>query len=176
MIGAPINDITYAAISFWADSEGMPPGEHNPLATTLNCCGGVNVNSDGVKSYPTVQDGAHATAATLHGIDYTAIVSAFQAGNDSGKIWEAINRSPWCSGCQHGKYPIVLYDHLGVGKPPPGGGGGGGGGGGNPQSGKHWSALVNEWSWVQHTAGQYANREVQNYVRQADRIKRLAKG
>lgn len=126
-MGAPDNSTTRSAMYGWADSEGMPASENNWLATTLNCCGCSPINSSGVCSYPSVDDGAEAIWQTLQGSAYSGIVYWFRQGNNIREIWAAINQSPWCGGCQNGKYPVVLYDSIaGGGTPPPTGGGPGG--------------------------------------------------
>lgn len=174
-INAPVNSVTYSALTDWGISEGIPADWHNPLATTENCCGGVSMNSDGVKKYPSDSNGAEATAITLLFPAYDAVVHALQAGTSMFDIWKAINQSPWCKGCQKGKYPVVLYDHLGVTIPPPGGGGGHGGGGHGPRSGKHWSALIDQWSGVQHTINNWSPGEYQHLVDQGRRVRKLAR-
>lgn len=105
------------ALTYWAESEGMPPSDNNWLATTCSCCGGHDVNSVGVKAYPTESDGVEATWLTLQGGAYVNVVKAFRDDAGLAHIWAAVNASPWCGGCQGGKYPVALYDAIG--KPPP---------------------------------------------------------
>lgn len=131
-LSAPVTDINLEALEWWAESEGMPAWENNWLATTIDGYGGYPVNSAGVKAYPTVQDGVDATAATLQFSAYADVVRGLQQGNSLSTIWLAVNGSPWCSQCQGGLYPVVLYNNLGATQPPPppppppppGGGGG----------------------------------------------------
>lgn len=174
-IGAPLNTVTYTAIKLWAESEGMASSDNNPLATTYACCGGVSINSDGVKRYPTVANGAEATAITLLLKPYAEVVSAFQAGKSMGDIYTAINASPWCARCQNGHYPIALYDALGAGFKPISPPGGGGGGSGNPQSGKHWSDMISAWTFLQHTFGAWTLGQWRHYMRQADKVRRISR-
>ena len=128
-IGGPYNENTLEALLLWAQSEGTPDSWNNPLATTLDCCGGTNVNSAGVKAYPTVNDGTAATWRTLQGSGYAAVRKAIRDNDSWSDIWSAVNASPWCSGCQSGLYPVALYDAIKAGghipAPPPGGSGGG---------------------------------------------------
>lgn len=111
-ISAPLSELNVDALQWWADSEGMPLSENNWLATTLDGYGGYVVNSAGVKAYPSVPAGASATVATLLGGAYRNVVTAFQDGNSLVDIWQTINSSPWCSRCQNGLYPVVLFNNL----------------------------------------------------------------
>lgn len=122
LIGAKWTAAGTRALTLWAQSEGMTPSYHNPLATTLGGYGGHSINSAGVQSYPTWPQGERATAATLGASYYVGIVAALKAGNTLYRIWAAINASPWCNGCQKGHYPIALWNVLGKstpGGPPP---------------------------------------------------------
>lgn len=117
-LGFSVNKYTYWALIWWAQSEGTPKRWHNPLATTFACCGGKDVNSAGVKGYPTVEAGATATARTLRLDYYKDVVRELRRGNSYVALWKAINASPWCKGCQKGRYPVVLYQNLGAAAPP----------------------------------------------------------
>lgn len=121
-LSAPLSEVNVDALTWWAQSEGMPAWENNWLATTLNCCGGYPVNGVGVRAYPTVQDGVNATAQTLRGSAYNGVVSTLIDGSSLEDIWSAVNASPWCSGCQNGLYPVVLFNNIhavATGPPPP---------------------------------------------------------
>lgn len=111
-LSAPLSELNVSALQWWAESEGMPAWENNWLATTIDGFGGYAVNSVGVKAYPSVQAGADATVATLMGGAYANVVSAFRDGNSLVDIWQTVNSSPWCSRCQNGLYPVVLFDNL----------------------------------------------------------------
>lgn len=113
-IGAAPSELTMNAMSWWAESEGMPASENNWLATTIGGYGGYPVNSAGVMAYPSQGAGVAATAATLRLPAYSGVVAAFRDGNSLSYIWSEINASPWCAHCQGGKYPVVLYDNLGA--------------------------------------------------------------
>jgi hypothetical protein len=112
------------ALSLWAQSEGMPAWANNWLATTKGGYGGTKFNSAGVWAYPTFAAGVAATAATIRQSNMQPILAALQPGNTPlSLIYQVINASPWCHGCQHGHYPVAMYDYLlGVvgGKPAPG--------------------------------------------------------
>jgi len=122
-LGGPFNAVTLEGLEYWADSEGTPGSWNNPLATTQPGYGGVNVNSAGVKSYPTENDGISATVATLRDPAYAAVVAAIKDNKGLNALWVAVNQSPWCRNCQDGQYPVVLAQHTGAGggTPPPGG-------------------------------------------------------
>jgi len=117
-LGAPSTPVNLDALALWAQSEGTPAGWYNWLATTEPGYGGRDVNTAGVKAYPSRSEGVAATAATLHLGYYVQVVAALRAGNSLQRIWQAVNSSPWCAHCQGGRYPVALYDHLGT--PPPG--------------------------------------------------------
>lgn len=105
--------VTRRALLAWADSEGVPDWYHNWLATSL-CTTGCQPARTGYSEpyYPTFTDGVRALSKTLQETRYTAVVAALQAGNSMTRIWNAVNQSPWCNGCQTGKYPAVLYEEI----------------------------------------------------------------
>lgn len=121
MLGAPTTAVTLQALEAWAASEGTPVSWNNPLATTEPWPGAVIVNSAGVRAYPSEYTGAEATAATLRLPAYTAVVRALRQNAGLRAIFDAVNHSPWCSGCQAGQYPVALYRlaYGRGGKPPP---------------------------------------------------------
>lgn len=108
-IGAPVSQTGITALTLWAQSEGMPAWTHNPLATTLRHGGGRSINSAGVQAYPSHRIGVEATALTLSGLGYVHVLNAINGGFGLESIWRAINASPWCRGCQSGRYPEALY-------------------------------------------------------------------
>lgn len=121
-LAAPVNLVTEVALMKWAQSEGMPTGDNNWLATTLDGYGGWAVNGAGVKHYPTLAAGVGATVATLELGYYTGIVAALRQGTTLAAIYRAINASPWCRGCQGGRYPVALAQAVAAGPgpaPPP---------------------------------------------------------
>lgn len=118
-LGGSNNGDNALALSLWAQSEGAPDWRHNWLNTTLNGYGGTSINSVGVKAYPTFSAGVKATAATLSQGNMSGIKYALVSGLDIDVIYQAINASPWCGGCQGGKYPIILHNYLaGLGRFP----------------------------------------------------------
>jgi len=115
-MGAPLTDGNLQALAFWNQSEGMG-GTNNPLAisgkypgatTCLTQCDG----SSPVYAYDTIDNGVAATNAFLQGSYYTGVVKAFQQDAGITSIWQSINNSPWCTGCEGGKYPSVLFSAL----------------------------------------------------------------
>lgn len=125
-MGAPDSEPSKISLQLWAQSEGVPDSWNNWLATTEPCCGCVQVNSAGVCQYPSESAGVTAIYNTLQGSAYLAVVDAFVSNAGASQIWDAVNGSPWCSGCQNGHYPVALYNYLGGhGAPPPSPGGGG---------------------------------------------------
>lgn len=117
-LAAPVNLVTEVALMKWAQSEGMPTWENNWLATTYDGYGGYDVNGVGVKAYPTLADGVGATVATLRLGYYTGIVAALRQGTTLAAIYRAINASPWCRGCQGGRYPVALAQAVAAGPGP----------------------------------------------------------
>lgn len=116
---APSTTVNLDALAWWQQSEGTPPSWNNWLATTWSGYGGRDVNSAGVKAYPTVGDGVAATAATLYLSPYHAVITALRTGTSTEEIWAAINQSPWCAHCQGGRYPVAIWDHIPSGAPAP---------------------------------------------------------
>ena len=159
-IGGPFSQHTLDALLYWADSEGVPESWNNPLATTYSGYGGADVNSAGVKSYPTEQDGIDATYATLQGGGYSAVVKAIRGNASWSDIWSAVNASPWCGGCQGGKYPVALYDAIqsGGGTPPVSAGGGAPSGGAPSETPASVDpGVLAGWSNLHYQAGPVIN-------------------
>lgn len=112
------------ACSLWAASEGtlshnnpFAVSGHFPGATTcLAQCG----TASEVMAYDTIDHGVAATVSFINGSFYANVRAAFQHDTGLQAIWQAINISPWCAGCQGGKYPIHLYNaiHSGPGPGP----------------------------------------------------------
>jgi len=60
--------------------EGMPGGENNPLATTVQEPGSSGVNSAGVQQFPSLAEGAAAEAQTLQQSNMSPIYAALKTG------------------------------------------------------------------------------------------------
>lgn len=120
---APVSTENYNALTAWANSEGTT-WANNPLAI---CCGGPGAvaciaqcgSSSPIMSYDTIDHGVDATVRFLSAKSYKGVVQAFQQQLGYKGIWQEINRSGWCRGCQGGKYPVGVYELAG--SPPPSG-------------------------------------------------------
>lgn len=108
---APVTPAALNVLDLWEQSEGGLP-DNNPFFTTLDMPGGTSINSAGAKRYATLAEGVEATARTLEMSAYKAIVSGLRKRAGAVTLYEAINKSPWCAGCQEGHYPVALYDNL----------------------------------------------------------------
>lgn len=128
----------YQALNLWAASEGVAATSNNPLAVCCHPAGSSGCiaqcgSSSPIYSYGTRAAGVAATAAFLNGSGYASIRAALSSPSATlGSIFQAINQSGWCRGCQGGNYPEALAAAAG-GNGPAGifrGGGSGGGSGG----------------------------------------------
>lgn len=108
-IKAPVTTTNSTALALWADSEAMPTWVNNWLAATEPAPGARDYNGAGVKYYPTVAVGISATVKSLLLPPYSGIVRAFRAGQNLTGLFDAINASPWCAGCDGGRYPLALW-------------------------------------------------------------------
>jgi hypothetical protein len=80
-------------INAWQHHEGG--AKFNPLNTSMRAAGAYSFNHDGVKAYPSMETGVHATAATLRLPAYRGILTALKNGNDAHGAAAALQRSPW---------------------------------------------------------------------------------
>jgi hypothetical protein len=111
-IGGPVNRTTATAYEKWAKAEGMPDSANNPLAATDVYPGSIPFNPQGVQRYPNLAALAAVYKRKFTSSTYKAIGAALKTGDDLEAIYVAINKSPWCSGCQGGHYPVDLYDAV----------------------------------------------------------------
>jgi hypothetical protein len=125
-IGAPTSATNLAALQAWALSESgynstygtnlaSPAYGYNPLAISDGY--GVPtvgmVNSIVVK-FGSTQAGALATARFMqHG--YQGVITALRNSDPVG-LYQAVNASGWCKGCQGGIYPTGLHSMISGGK------------------------------------------------------------
>ena len=97
-LGAPVTDQNLQAMTTWMAFEGghwKNTANYNPLNTTQNEKGAKSINSVGVKSYTSWDQGYQATLETLKNGNYSNILSALQQGTDSSAVLSAVNASPW---------------------------------------------------------------------------------
>lgn len=105
------------ALELWAQSEGVTPAENNPLASGTPWPGSVAINRTGVQRYPSMTAAVAAYTYSLTNPPYIPIGQAFRARSGLAALWQVINASPWCRGCQGGHYPVALW--TAAGKPAP---------------------------------------------------------
>ena len=120
----------WAGSSSWSNATGTTT-YNNPLAvsglfpgatTCVAQCG----STSPIMAYGTLAEGAAANAAFMLRSD-PGIVAGFKNANDGQDpntgattvntqailaIWQAVNASGWCKGCQGGLYPSALHDFL----------------------------------------------------------------
>ena len=97
---APATAANLSSLTNWFGHEGGG-GANNPLNTTLHTTGSTgSINSAGVQNYSSPAAGVTATAKTLLGGGYNAIVAALRAGvglsNGDGQV--ASELSTWSGG------------------------------------------------------------------------------
>lgn len=102
-IGAPVNDVTQAAMLQWMAAEGghwNNSAHYNPLNSTLGMPGsGHMAKNPNIKAYVDWQQGLEATVRTLtdsnSAYGYAKIIDAFRSGSSAGDIYSAIGSSRW---------------------------------------------------------------------------------
>lgn len=104
-IGAPATPTTLFLCHAWQACEGGNAA-FNPWNTTMDDHGASDYNDAGVKSYPNVAVGVHATVATLALSHYEAIRLALKS-QDADGFGRAVDASPWGT---HG-VEAYLSDH-----------------------------------------------------------------
>lgn len=119
-LGAPASTANLQALNFWAQSEGSVT--NNPLATSgkgagaTKCvaqCGG----GSPIYEYATEAEGVAQMAQFMRGSNSATIVAALKKDAGLSAIYQAVNQSGWCKGCQGGDYPEALASAAG-GKAP----------------------------------------------------------
>lgn len=115
-LDAPASANNLTALLLWAASEGMPAASHNPLATSWRAPNSSIHPPYTMPWYPTAAEGVSYTARTLRqgSFGYPAILTALRGDRGLRAVYDAVNASAWCKGCQSGRYPIRLHDRLGV--------------------------------------------------------------
>lgn len=106
--------ITGARLAFgvaWAAYESTD-AKNNPWATTLTTKNSTEFNRDGVKNYPTFQDGVDATVLTLLNTDYSNLLRVLRdVGSTMREIRGALNASPWGSKVSEQLWLYVLSNY-----------------------------------------------------------------
>jgi hypothetical protein len=100
-LGKPVTPTNLSAITAWAKAEGgnwHNTAKFNPLNTTQNATGATSMNSVGVKSYTSWQQGMQATVDTLNNGRYGGILAALSTGTSDQAVRAAVARSPWGTG------------------------------------------------------------------------------
>lgn len=97
-LGKPVTTANVQAMTTWMAYEGGQwhnSAHYNPLNTTQPAAGASNMNSVGVKSYKSWDQGFQATVDTINNGRYGNILSALSKGDSTGAVLNAINKSPW---------------------------------------------------------------------------------
>jgi hypothetical protein len=111
--GWPETAINEYALSLWADSEGVSVFANNPLAATDKLAGSTPYPpSPIVQVYVSLDQATTLYKNKFTSSTYKAIGAALAKGDDLEAIYQAINQSPWCAGCQGGHYPVSLYNAV----------------------------------------------------------------
>lgn len=96
-IRAPVTPNNVQLLDAWSRAEGGRAA-NNPLNTTQAAPGATNMNSAGVKNYPSPAAGVAATVATLTNGRYGTILSNLRANAPATQTARAIAASPWGTG------------------------------------------------------------------------------
>lgn len=97
-LGIAPNRTNMAKMVAWMNQEGgnwHNNAKYNPLNTTLEKGGASTINSAGVKSYSSWQQGINATVQTLTGGSYNGILSNLKGSGNLASFESAVNSSPW---------------------------------------------------------------------------------
>jgi hypothetical protein len=104
-VGAPVTSENLAALTTWMRFEGGGGGKAtglgknsanwNPLNTTQGAPGSTSMNSVGVQSYLSKDQGLDATVKTLQNGNYGQVLSALKEGKSSSAVLAAVAASPW---------------------------------------------------------------------------------
>lgn len=97
-LGIPKNPVGVYDLRQWAAAEGghwNNSAHFNPLNTTQNAPGASSMNSVGVKSYGSWDQGLKATVDTLKSGRYGGILKALQGHQPYSEFSQALTSSPW---------------------------------------------------------------------------------
>jgi peptidoglycan hydrolase-like protein with peptidoglycan-binding domain len=96
-LGAPVSEENLKFVYAWRQAEGSG-GKFNPFNTTWDLPGSVSVNSHGVKSYETIEDGMEATLKTLRKPTYGCIVNGLKKDIGADSIAKCESLKTWGTG------------------------------------------------------------------------------
>ena len=96
-LGAPVSEENLKFLYAWRQSEGSG-GKFNPFNTTWDLPGSVSVNSHGVRSYKSIEDGMVATLKTLRKTTYSCIVNGLKNDIGADKIAKCESLKTWGTG------------------------------------------------------------------------------
>ncbi|MHB1472484.1 MAG: hypothetical protein ACYCV4_02475 [Dermatophilaceae bacterium] len=118
----PGNRVQFLAAQ--AQVEAVPPGENNPLGSTLPEPGSATINSAGVQAYPTAAEGAQATAALLQQPNMRAYLSPLtKSGSTLTQLRTGLSKVPWDPSGPESAYATAVYDTATGAQNNPGAGG-----------------------------------------------------
>lgn len=98
-LGAPVTDENMKFLYAWRQAEGRL-GANNPFNTSYNMPNSRVVNSHGVRSYATIEDGIKATVRTLNSTkyDYSCIVNGLKRNVGAKNIARCGSLKTWGTG------------------------------------------------------------------------------
>jgi len=96
-IGAPVSEENLKFLYAWRQAEGKG-GKFNPFNTTQPMPGAVTINSHGVKSYQTLEDGMVATIKTLKNGKYNCIIDGLLNDIGADNIAKCQSLKTWGTG------------------------------------------------------------------------------
>lgn len=97
-LGYSTSNANVTAIMAWMRAEGgnwNNSAHYNPLNTTQRMSGSSSMNSVGVQSYTSWEQGLQATVTTLRNGYYGPILSALKSGKSANAVAQAVVGSPW---------------------------------------------------------------------------------
>lgn len=96
-LGAPVTPENMKFMLAWRQAEGSG-GKYNPFNTTQKMSGAVSINSHGVKSYQSIEDGITATIKTLKNGRYNCIVNGLINDIGAENIAKCESLKTWGTG------------------------------------------------------------------------------
>lgn len=96
-LGAPVTDENMKFMYAWRQAEGKG-GTYNPFNTTWDMPGSVKINSHGVRSYKSLEDGMVATVKTLKHPRYVCIVDGLKNNIGASEISKCESLKTWGTG------------------------------------------------------------------------------